>query len=314
MQTVCTIITADYLPLAKALHRSLQKNLPGTSLQVLVVNENNFSSADSFFIHSLDVLSGSSYFKEIEKKYAHTNADYFRWALKPLFIGHLLEKGFSKVIFADPDLYFISNFSFLFDELERNNVLLTPHWRSTDPVKNEDSLLAVLKDGLYNAGFIAVNKNATDVITWWAGVCHYKTEALKDIGLFVDQKYLDIVPVQFDNVHILKHKGCNLAAWNIDTCKRELINGKLFINKIFEPVFIHFTKDTIINILNRNDILLQPFLNDYISALQKEGFSLLENLDNLDPQKYKSSAYKLKHQLRLRTRVKRFFFKLAEKL
>ena len=314
MQTACTIITADYLPLAKVLHASLQKHLPGTSLQVLVVDENNVSSENSCTIHSLGALAGSPYFKDIEKRYAHTNADYFRWALKPLFIGYLLEKGFDKVIFSDPDLYFVSNFNFLFDELDTNNVLLTPHWRSTDPVRNEDSLLAVLKDGLYNAGFIAVNKNAMDVITWWAGVCHYKTEALRDIGLFVDQKYLDIVPVQFENVHILKHQGCNLAAWNIDTCKREFINGKLFINKTFKPVFIHFTKDTIINILNRNDALLQPFLDEYIAALQKEGFSLLENLDNLDPQKYKSSSYKLKHQLRLRTRIKRFFFKIAEKL
>ena len=314
MQTVCTIITADYLPLAKVLHASLQKHLPGTSLQVLVVDKNNYTSTDSLIIHSIDSLANSAYFAGIQKKYGQTNADYFRWALKPVFIGYLLEKGFTKVLFADPDLYFVSNFEFLFAELDKSNVLLTPHWANIDPVDNEDSLLAVLKGGLYNAGFIGVNKNGADAMTWWAGLCHYKTEDLTGLGLFVDQKYLDILPVQFENVQVIKHRGCNLASWNIDTSKREVVNGKLLINKTFEPVFIHFAKDTIVNIINRNDELLKPYLDEYIDALQGENFDLLKNLTNFDPTKYSSPLYKLKYRLRLRTRLKRFFFKSAEKL
>ena len=314
MQTVCTIITADYLPLAKVLHASLQKHLPGTSLQVLVVDENNYTSTDSLIIHSIDSLANSAYFSGIQKKYGQTNADYFRWALKPVFIGYLLEKSFTKVLFADPDLYFVSNFEFLFAELDKSNVLLTPHWANIDPVDNEDSLLAVLKGGLYNAGFIGVNKNGADAMAWWAGLCHYKTEDLTGLGLFVDQKYLDILPVQFENVQVIKHRGCNLASWNIDTSKREVVNGKLLINKTFEPVFIHFAKDTIVNIINRNDELLKPYLDEYIDALQGENFDLLKNLTNFDPTKYSSPLYKLKYRLRLRTRLKRFFFKSAEKL
>ena len=231
-----------------------------------------------------------------------------------MFIGYLLEKGFTKVIFADSDLYFVSNFDFLFDELEKKNVLLTPHWRNTDPVKNEDGLLAILKDGLYNAGFIGANEKAKEAMAWWAGVCHYKTEDRKDLGLFVDQKYLDILPLQFENVQTIQHRGCNLAAWNIDTCKREMIDGELYINKKFEPVFIHFAKDTIVNILNRNDALLKPYLDEYINALKSENFDLLKNLDGLDPVKLNSSMYSIKHKLRLRTRIKRFLFRVAEKL
>ena len=68
MQTVCTIITADYLPLAKVLHASLQKHLPGTSLQVLVVDENNYTSTESLIIHSIDSLANSAYFSGIQKK------------------------------------------------------------------------------------------------------------------------------------------------------------------------------------------------------------------------------------------------------
>jgi hypothetical protein len=314
MQTVCTIITADYLPLAKVLHASLQKQVPGTTLQVLVVDENKYTSTDSLIIHSVDALADSAYFRGIQKKYGQTNPDYFRWALKPVFIGYLLEKGFNKVLFADPDLYFTGDFNFLFTELDQNNVLLTPHWANIDPTENEDSLLAVLKGGLYNAGFVGVNKKGSEAMAWWAGLCHYKTEDLTGLGLFVDQKYLDILPVQFDKVQVIKHRGCNLASWNIDTSKRELVQSKLMINKMYEPVFIHFAKDTIVNIINKNDALLQPYLDEYITALQKENFDLLNKLGDFNPTRYSSAAYSIKYKLRIRTRLKRFFFKLAEKI
>jgi len=292
----------------------MQKHLPGTSLQVLVVDEHTDQSAGNFVLHRVDTLAESAYFKGIQKKYGQTNPDYFRWALKPVFIGTLLEKGFTKVLFTDPDVYFVGNFSFLFDALDTSNVLLTPHWANTDPTENEDSLLAVLKGGLYNAGFVGANSSGAEAMNWWAGMCHYKTEDRKELGLFVDQKYLDILPVQFEKVEVIKHRGCNLASWNIDTSKRELVNGQLLINGSFEPVFIHFAKDTIVNILNRNDAYLKPYLDEYISALQKENFDLLKKLPDLNPGKYNSPLYLIKYRLRLRTRLKRFFFKLAEKL
>jgi lipopolysaccharide biosynthesis glycosyltransferase len=314
MQTFCTIINASYLPFAKVLYRSLQQQVPGTSLQVLVTDKKNIISHGEFIIHEAQEIAGQPLFREIERKYAHTNSSHFRWALKPVFISYLLQKGFSKVIFADPDLYFVNDFRFLFTELDRDNILLTPHWANIDPMTNEDSLFSVLRGGLFNAGFIAANKDGKEAIDWWAGMCHYKMENRKDLGLYDDQKYLDILPVQFPGVQIVKHQGCNLASWNIDTCKREMINGQLMINKLYKPVFIHFAKDTITNILNKNDALLRPYLDEYITLLQEEGFALLKNLDRLDPATFDSSMYSLKHKLRLRTRFKRFLFRLAEKL
>ncbi|MBK9568927.1 MAG: hypothetical protein IPO53_02665 [Chitinophagaceae bacterium] len=100
----------------------------------------------------------------------------------------------------------------------------------------------------------------------------------------------------------------------MDTSKREMIDGKLLINKIYEPVFIHFTKDTITNILNRNDALLKPYLDEYIKALQDDNFDLMKNLEELNPAKFDSRMYSIKHKLRIRTRLKRFLFRLAEKL
>jgi hypothetical protein len=314
MKSFCTIITADYLPFAKVLHASLQKNVPGTSLQVLVIDKNDFTSHQSFTIHSIDNVITSPVAKGIYKKYAHTNPDHFRWALKPVFISYLLQNGFDKVIFADPDIYFVNNFGFLFEELESNNILLTPHWANLNPMKNEGSLFDVLRDGLFNAGFIGANKKGIEAINWWSEMCHYKIEKKNELGLFDDQKYLDILPAQFPDVKILKHQGCNLASWNVETSKRESINGKLIINQQFEPIFIHFSKETIVNILNRNDKLLYPFLEEYIQLLKNNGFDLPNNYNKFYFSKYNSLFFKLKHKIRLRTRIKIFLFKLAQRL
>ena len=195
-----------------------------------------------------------------------------------------------------------------------SSVLLTPHWNNINPLEFEDGLFSIMRNGMFNAGFIGAAKNGIPAMKWWAGMCHYKMDRQVELGIYDDQKYLDLLPVEFPGSGILRHQGCNLASWNIDTCKREIINGKLMINKIYEPVFIHFAKDTITNILNRNDELLKPYLDEYIQALQNENFDLLKNLDNLDHAKFNSSLYSIKHKLRLRTRLKRFLFRLAEKL
>ena len=311
METFCTVITAEHLPFAKVLHASLDKLVPGTALQVLVIDKNEHSSASNFIIHQPADIAGDPVFKKTETLYAHSNPDHFRWALKPVFITYLLAKGFSKVIFVDPDIYFVADFSFLFDKLDRSAVLLTPHWANLNPTENEDNLFSVLRGGLFNAGFVGSAKEGADAMNWWAGMCLYKMERRQELGIYDDQKYLDILPVQFDGVEILKHQGCNLASWNIDTCKRELIDGKLMINTQYEPVFIHFAKDTIVNILNRNDALLKPYLDEYAGQLKKEGIDLYKNIDH---HKFESAMYSVKHKLRLRTRIKRFFFRLAEKL
>jgi len=114
--------------------------------------------------------------------------------------------------------------------------------------------------------------------------------------------------VEFENIRIIRHRGCNLAAWNLDTNKRGLKEGKLVINDEFPPVFIHFAKGTIDNIQNGNDILLRPLLDEYYEQLRKNG---LENLDSFPQETF---LHYVKRKTLIRTRIKRFLFRLAEKL
>ncbi len=316
MQTFCTIISFDFLPYARVLFSSLNISNVDTNFHVLITDNGNIPTSENKNLKytSINDILKYPYAELIEKKYSSFNSDTFRWALKPVYISFLLENEYDKVIYLDPDIFFTGDYSFLFKELNESSVLLTPHWRDPDPQINEDHFITLFKHGLFNAGFIGASKNGLDAIKWWAEVCHYKMDKDPENGFFDDQRYLDAMPVLFPNTKILQHKGCNLSFWNMAVCKREIVNGQLLINRQYKPVFIHFTKDTIINIKNRNDYLLNPYLEKYEKALHMEGIDLFKTLSTEEFSKYDTMYYKVKHKLRLRTRFKQFLFQLSKKL
>lgn len=314
MHTFCSIITADYLPFAKTVLASLKKYDAAATMHVLVINGDTANEDKSLIITMLPELTNHTLFQQLEKKYAHTNPDHLRWALKPVYMYYLLEKGFDRVIFTDPDLFFTGDYHFLLNELDKQGILLSPHHTVADPMQDEENFLMSFRIGLFNAGFIAASANGKPALQWWAMACAYNIKQDTAAGLYDDQKYLDMMPVLFDNTSIIRHPGCNLGSWNMQTCKRSLSGGKLVINERYEPVFIHFNRETITQVLNRNDALLRPALDEYIQLLSGIGFDLIKNLDSLPLHKYDSALYSFKHKLRLRTRLKRFLYRLAEKL
>ena len=315
MNTFCTIITSDYIPFAKALFNSLQKYNNSCLIHVLIAdNDRNFEVTENFHTISLSEISENKLFKEIEKKYAYTNSDFFRWSLKPILMRYLLEREFEKVIFLDPDIYFVGNYNFLFDKLDTSSMLLTPHWSNTDPYFLEESLIYILRNGLFNAGFVGACKKGIDALKWWAEACHMNIAKREELGIYVDQKYLDVLPVEFPGVEIVRHRGCNIACWNMNSNKRSMVDGKLLINNQFEPVFIHSTKDTIRHILNLNDYQLRPYLDEYANEFTKQGFQLQELLAGIDIQEKHTILKKIKRKVLLKTRLKRWLLKISKSI
>lgn len=277
----CTIITQSYLPFAKGLYHSLVQFDRAIRFYVLIVDSSN-SFDTEFEILSLEkVIEENKLGLEINEMYNQPETfDQLRWSLKPVLINYLFDQGYEKVIFTDPDTYYFSDYTFLFDELDKSNILLTPHWRGISPVKNEANFNLQFVGGLYNAGFIGVHKRAKTVMDWWAEMCLYKCEKDFENGHYVDQTYLNLMPVYFDNVNILKHQGCNVANWNQQVCKRTEKAGRVVINDLWEIVFIHFTTSTIRGILYEGDGALKPYLDEYMVALEKFGITF-------KPERYK---------------------------
>lgn len=317
MNAFCTIVDEHYVPFAKALSASIEQYDIKKQFFVLICNfEPKPEHEDGAGIQwmNLSDIMGSVLAKEIIHKYLHqSKKNELRWALKPVLIAWLLDNGLEKIIYTDCDIFFVNNPCFLFDELDKHSVILTPHWENIDPGEG-GQLADILATGYFNAGFIGVSKYGLPAMNWWAEACGYKVEKSVETGFYDDQRYLDIMPFEFDKVNILQHRGCNLACWNMHVNKREIIDGKLKIAKEYEPVFIHFTNETIQNIINGNDQLLYPYLEKYIKAFRNQGPSAEHILANIGFSQKRSFVIYLKHKLLIRTRIKRILYKIAEKL
>lgn len=261
---VCTVSSHSHVFKAKTLLSSARSNFSADLFCLITDRNETPEAAVGENYHTLDVLC-SPLAAGIKNKY---KGNQLRWSCKSLYIIYLLESGYEKVIYVDNDIFFFSSGDFLFDELEEAAILLTPHFYPISPDKDQNWLEANFRVGLYNAGFIAASKQAIPALEWWASCCLYNVKQAAWRGLFDDQKYLDLLPVIFDNVKLLKHKGCNLAGWNIARCGRETINDKLIIDGEWSLVFVHFTKLTFSNILSGKDNHLSGFMREYVDSLK----------------------------------------------
>ncbi len=268
-KTFCTIITANYFFYIKALYDSLERFNTDASFHVLVVDQIETPlSYKNIVVHALKTIK-ERYPEDygLIQKYETDKESNLRWALKPLWLKYLLEeKGCNKALFLDPDLYFYQDPTFLFELLDKNKVILTPHWRSSKPEIDAVNFDLLFIGGIYNAGFFGCTSSAIHVLDWWLKACSYKMS--KEDGYYVDQVFLNLMPVYFhDDVAQIQHKGCNVSNWNTVECERTVANGEVLINNIYPVVFIHFTNATIKRIAKGDDILLQPMLAEYRNSL-----------------------------------------------
>ncbi|HEY2353709.1 MAG TPA: hypothetical protein VGH79_02255 [Gaiellaceae bacterium] len=167
-------------------------------------------------------------------------------AVKGPMLELFVERGIEKIVYLDPDIAVFGSLDGIIEELDEASIVLTPH--QLDPDVDEmaifDNEVGSLQHGTYNLGFVAIRNDEIGqrFATWFADRLRSYCYDELDRGLFVDQKWCDLVPAFFDRVKILRDPGYNVASWNIS--QRRLSaddNGGIFVNG--QPLrFFHFTK------------------------------------------------------------------------
>ena len=169
-------------------------------------------------------------------------------AVKGIILCKLLSEHSCDVVYLDPDIAIFSPLIEVTQRLPLCNVMLTPHQLSPDLEKTAivDNEIGSLKYGIYNLGFIAVSNTSEGrrFASWWRD--RLLDFCFDDVpnGLFTDQRWCDHVPSFFDCVEIIKHRGYNVASWNIS--QREITfdsEGNLLAGGQ-QIRFFHFTKVT----------------------------------------------------------------------
>jgi hypothetical protein len=288
---IVTIVSANYLAYARALSESLSQAAPGWDLRVLIVDRKtpeiqrlvDSTHLDCVFACDLGIPNVDRIFYVYDVVELNT-------ALKPTFLSQTFSLGYEYVLYLDPDISVYAPLDPIVNAFSSADILLTPH--ADVPVMDglRPSDVDFLRTGSYNLGFIGLKSSDTvkSFLLWWESRCLGLGFNDPTFGIFVDQKWVDLVPSYFPSCGILRHQGCNVAYWNIHARHLDpgpngscLVNGQKLIFFHFSGVVPHdphiFSKHQ-----NRTSIisssLLGQLVQDYCERLIKCDYDLYSKI------------------------------------
>ena len=292
MSTNCifTICSKNYLAQALTLKESAKKHETDTDFFIFLadlgsedIKEIEYEPLDESWIPS---------WKEMAFKY---NVIEFNTSIKPFCFKKLFNQGYEKVTYLDPDMFVTDKLDYLWDNLDKYSIILTPHISCCkvdfNGAQTEKSILSC---GIFNLGFASIKNDnvGRNIVEWWC--VRLKDQCYDDGPLFVDQKWMNFIPVFFpEQVLVSHHFGLNVAVWNLH--ERELLidNGKykvknLETGEIFPLLVFHFSgfdpfNDKVINRRHSQfgvDIYpsFEPIIQEYKSLEYKNGYEKYSRL------------------------------------
>lgn len=291
MKIAYTICSANYLPFAKSLADSLVQHNPGYQFVIGLLD--TYRSYDPAFFAPHQIIPvqemNISVLEELNARYSIFELSC---ALKPFVAEYLFQtkNTCDTLFYFDSDILVYGPLSAAEAILQNHSIVLTPHISIPPTNKSFVSTeLDVLRTGLYNAGFFGLSRTeTTHFLNWWE-------ERLADYcfndaahGLFVDQLWLDLVPLYFKDTFILYNPGYNVAYWNFNERQIEYKDDKYKINETYSLTFFHYSGYDIY----RPDMIskhqkaysfeelphLKPLFQNYIDAVMKNNSADLLSL------------------------------------
>lgn len=236
-----TICSKNFFAYARTLHASFQAHYPETAFFLALCDtlDNIRPDSEPFAIIPLHVLN----IPDCEEMCQRYNITEFNTAIKPHVFLHLFkEQGFDAVVYLDPDILIVDRLVEVDQLLQAGaEMVLTPH--ILDPAEHVEFHDArFLRFGIYNLGFLAAaaTTRVMEIMSWWAR--RLKRDCVIDLeqGLFVDQKWADLLPAFVSNTHVLRHPGYNVAYWNLS--QRKVIRRGTTWEVNGKPLrFVHFS-------------------------------------------------------------------------
>jgi glycosyltransferase involved in cell wall biosynthesis len=237
----CTIIARNYLAHARVLAHSFREHHPQGRFTVLVIDgEQPFAKEPNDEFDVMVPWEIGLDETELHRMAAIYDVMELATAAKPFLLKALLARDNGAVTYFDPDIEIFRPLDDI-DRLARErSIVLTPH--TLDPLPHNDDEpgeVTLLRAGMFNLGFIAVGETAGPFLDWWAERLARSGHVDPKRALFVDQRWVDFVPSLFDHT-VLRDPGCNVAHWNLETRRFELVDGEYRVDD--QPLrFFHFS-------------------------------------------------------------------------
>lgn len=327
---ICTIVARNYLAHARTLARSFKVQHPDGQVFVLLVDRcaGLVNPAEEPFVLIEGEQIGIRRFQDMAIRYSVLE---FATAVKPFFLEYLMDHyDLDTLAYFDPDIVIYAPITPILDALQTAHVALTPHLLRPLSDGHRPTDLEILRAGVYNLGFIALRreqdhqpggpadsaigplKTGDDLwlasqhkvskhlpqwralLRWWQRKLEKECVAAPERGLFVDQRWADLIPAFIEHTAILRHPGLNMAYWNL--AQRHLIQqdsgwqvSEPHNPSISQPlIFYHFSG---FNLANMESISrfqdrytlstrpeLRPLFEDYANRLLANGYEQVRSI------------------------------------
>jgi len=266
MAILFTTCSNNYLGQAVVLGHSIQKHFKDVQLFTVLVDEYAEGVDYSAFpFTTIPIRHIEPNIDLLSEKYMIVELNT---CVKPTIFKYFFENYAERqIVFFDPDVVIYDSMEKLDLLFKSFDILLTPHTLSPAPMdgkKPGDNTF--LNYGLYNTGFIGVQKSADTMrfINWWKEHTYSNGFAKVQDGVFVDQLYINLVPIFFKKVCIIDDLGWNMGPWNLHERYLEKKNGAYIVNDNQPLKFFHFGSFK----LNSNELPVHYYNRFLLSARQ----------------------------------------------
>lgn len=240
--TICTIVSKNYWAYARCLTDSFLEYHPEGRVFTLLVDEldDAFDPAQERFITILAKDLGIPHFEQMAFRYFVYELNT---AVKPFFLQYLFNNyNCQKLCYFDPDIQFFQRIDDIFELLDSYGIVLLPHLTGFLEDGRLPNEVSILRSGAYNLGFIGLSRYSEleAMLHWWQRKLWKDCVGEQDQGLYLDQRWVDLVPGLFSGVYIHRDPGYNVAYWNLNHRQIESTGAGYTVNGV--PLrFYHFS-------------------------------------------------------------------------
>jgi hypothetical protein len=290
---VGTVVAKRYLSLARVLAESFHHHHPEIPFYVLLADrvDGRFDpEAEPFRMLRLQDLA----IPDLARFAFRYSQQELMYAATPHLLLHLLDRGYSGAAFLKQESLVVGDLSPVLELLHRHAIVLTPHLlEALSGTSGAARECNILQSGVYNVGFLGVGETPTSraFLRWWVErlyeYCHHDVPQ----GMHFEQRWLDLVPAYFEDVHVVRDPGFNVAHWNLPDRKvtvsgdRVTVDGHL--GRFFR--FSGFDPESPDAVTRYNDRLRMSDIGDAAEVFQR--YAALLNSAGYDETRTWAYAY-----------------------
>lgn len=239
MRHFCTYFDHNYLSMGLALYRSLRRHSPEFTLWVLCLSDACFEILSRLSLPGVRLVQLADLERGdpdlLRAKQNRSRVEYY-FTCTPSWPRYLLNHypEIQLITYLDADLYFFGDPEEIFSEIGERSIAIIGH-RFASWNRHLEAA------GVFNVGWITFRNDANgrECLEWWRDRCIECCTYDLDAGKVGDQKYLDDWPTRFRGVAVLRHKGANVAPWNVGSSTFSSQDGLVYADD--EPIiFFHF--------------------------------------------------------------------------